>query len=221
MKHIAIAALLFISAGSAHAAVTQAAADGFALAYSASISAPPAKAYAAIAQVQQWWSDDYTWSGKAANLSLAPIAGACLCERWKEGSVEHGRVIAAVQDRLLRIDGALGPLQALATKGVLNFLINTGDDGATQLIVDYRVTGASESALDTLAPQVDQQLGAQIARLVRFINTGNAEQAAAPAAPASSDVRAALLRAWATQAADENTPAPKSPPVPTKPAKQP
>ncbi len=209
-------------AASAHAAVKQATADSFLLSYSAPITTPPAKAYAAIAQVQQWWSDDYTWSGKAANLSLAPAAGGCFCERWKDGSVEHGRVILAIQDRLLRIEGALGALQELAAHGVLNFLINTGDDGATQLSVDYRVSGASNSALDTFAPQIDQLLGAQVARLVRYINTGNPEQAvvAAPV-PESADVRAALLRAWATQAADEKSVAPKKAAIPQKPAKKP
>ncbi|MEO7063598.1 MAG: hypothetical protein ABI082_07505 [Dokdonella sp.] len=216
-----VSALAIYSVG-ASAAVKQSGADSFLLTYSAPITTPPAKAYASIAQVQQWWSDDYTWSGKAANLTLAPTAGGCFCERWKDGSVEHGRVILAVQDRLLRIDGALGPLQELATKGVLDFMINTGGDGATQLSVEYRVTGASDSALDTLAPQVDQHLGAQVARLVRYINTGNPEQplVATPTQQAS-DVRAALLHAWATQAADEKSAAPKKADIPPKPAKKP
>ena len=134
---------------------------------------------------------------------------------------DWGRMIA-VQDRLLRIDGALGPLQELATKGVLIFMINTGGDGATQLSVEYRVTGTSDSALDTLAPQVDRHRGAQVARLVRYINTGNPEQplVATPTQQAS-DVRAALLHAWATQAADEKSAAPKKADIPPKPAKKP
>ena len=208
----------------AHAEVKQAAADSFLVAFSEPVTATPAKVYADIAQIQHWWSDQHTWSGKAANLSLAPTAGGCFCERWKGGSVEHGHVVMALQDKLLRLDTALEPLQEFALKGLLSFRIKSGDDGATELTVEYRVNGASTSGLDTFAPQVDEVLGVQVARLVRYIDTGNPEQPAVttPAAQAS-DARAALLAEWAAQAAAEKSADPKNAKAtaPPKPAKKP
>jgi len=202
MKRARILLVTILFATLAHAEVKQSAADGFLVAFSAPVAATPAKAYASIAQIQHWWSDEHTWSGKATNLSLKAEAGGCFCERWKDGSVEHGRVIMALPDRLLRLDAALGPLQEFALKGILSFGIETGDDGATQLTVEYRVNGASASGLDTFAPQVDAMLGAQVARLVRYIDTGNAEQpVAAPPPDPSAAARAATLGEWAAQAA--------------------
>ena len=204
----------------AHAEVKQSAADSFLVAFSEPVTATPAKAYASIAQIQHWWSDEHTWSGKAANLSLKPEAGGCFCERWKDGSVEHGRVIMALPDQLLRLDAALGPLQEFALTGILSFRIKTGDDGATGLDVEYRVNGASASGLDTFAPKVDEMLGVQVARLVRYIDTGNPEQPVVtmPAAQAS-DARAALLSEWAAQAAAEKSADPNK--TKSKPAKKP
>ena len=218
-----LACVLALYSAGASAEVKQASADSFLITFEAPVAATPAKTYAAIGLVQHWWSDEQTWSGKAANLSLTPTAGACFCERWKDGSVERGRVIMALPNRLLRLDAALGPLQEFALKGILNFWIRTGDDGATTLSVDYRVNGASNSGLDTLAPQVDQTLGAEVARLVRFIDTGNPEApAAAPAPPKSPDVQASLLEQWAQQAMQEQgkkAAGPKS--HPAKPEKKP
>jgi uncharacterized protein YndB with AHSA1/START domain len=224
MKRARILLVTILFATLAHAEVKQSAADGFLVAFSAPVAATPAKAYASIAQIQHWWSDEHTWSGKATNLSLKAEAGGCFCERWKDGSVEHGRVIMALPDRLLRLDAALGPLQEFALKGILSFGIETGDDGATQLTVEYRVNGASASGLDTFAPQVDAMLGAQVARLVRYIDTGNAEQpVAAPPPDPSAAARAATLGEWAAQAAAEKSTNPKNAKAtaPPKPAKKP
>lgn len=216
-----IATLGLWSAG-ASAEVKEARADGFLIAFEAPLNATPAKAYADIAQVQQWWSDEQTWSGNAANLTLVASAGGCFCERWKDGSAEHGRVVMALKDRLVRIDTALGPLHELALNGVLSFWINTGDDGAGAISVEYRVNGASASGLDVLAPQVDQLLDVQVARLVRYIDTGIADApVAAPQHPSADDTRAALLKAWATQATAEQPVDSGRPKTKRKPSKKP
>lgn len=193
-----------------HAEVRQPAADSFLVAFSEPVAATPAKAYADLAQVQRWWDSEHTWSGKAANLSLKPEAGGCFCERWKDGSVEHGRVVMALPGKLLRIETALGPLQEFALKGILDFWTRTNDDGSTRLEVDYRVNGASSSGLDQFALKVDGVLGAQVARLVRYIDTGNPEPpAAASPAQQSEEARAALLAEWAAQAAAAKSADPK------------
>lgn len=198
IRTLAIALLLF-AAARAHAEVREAAPDSFFIAFTESVSATPAKAYADITHVERWWDDQHTWSGKAANLKLVPAAGGCFCERWKGGSAEHGRIIMALPGHLLRLQAALGPLQEFALKGTLSFWIRTEND-ATTLALEYRVNGGSTSRLDTFAPEVDKVLGAQFARLKRYIETGNPAE---PPPPPPSPAKAAAAAADAQSARDE------------------
>ena len=184
-SQFAIAILLSSFAASAVAEVKQSAADGFFVSFTEPVAANPAKAYTDITQVQRWWNSDHTWSGKAANLSLKAEAGGCLCERWSGGSAEHGHVVMALPGKLLRLETALGPLQEFALKGTLSFWIKSEEDGTTNVTVEYRVNGASASKLDELAPSVDEVLGTQVARLKRYIGTGNPDEP--PAKDAKKD----------------------------------
>lgn len=170
-----LALVLIAAAGSARADIQAASSDGFVISYSQRIEAAPATVYAALAAVDRWWTGEHTWSGDAANLSLKAEAGSCFCERWRDGSVEHGRVVMAVRDQVLRLQTALGPLQGKALNGVLTFqLMPDAKDSAaaTTLTMTYVVNGASASALDKIAPAVNEILGEQFGRLVRFIRTG-------------------------------------------------
>ncbi|HEV7490737.1 MAG TPA: hypothetical protein VGO25_08020 [Rhodanobacteraceae bacterium] len=203
---LAIALMSCLSPIMAHAEVKQSAADGFFLTFSGPVAASTAKAYADVTQIQRWWSSEHTYSGKAANLSIKPEAGGCFCERWKDGSAEHGRVVMALPGKLLRLETSLGPLQELALKGMLSFWIKT-EDSATTLTVEYRVNGSSGSGLDQYAPNVDEVLGAQVDRLRRYIATGNPD---APVAPDTAKTDAAKT---------DNTKADASTAVKAKPAK--
>lgn len=187
------------------AEVTQSAADHFLIGFSADVAATPTRTYEAIHQVQHWWSAEHTWSGDAANLSLKAEAGGCFCERWKQGSSEHGRVVMAVADELLRLQAALGPLQEYALNAMLSFQLESGVDGTTRLNVDYRVNGASASGLGQFAPAVDQVLALQIDRLLRYIDSGNPEPTAEVAEPPPSkrEARAVLIEEWAKQTTAE------------------
>jgi len=164
---------LIAAAPAAHAEVKSAASDGFLLSYTKRVDAPPANVYAALATIDRWWDGDHTYSGSAANLSLQPQAGGCFCERWSDGSVEHGRVIMAIRDQTLRLQTALGPLQGRAVTGVLTFQLKPDEKG-TQLTMTYLVSGTNTSALEKSAPAVDGVLGEQFARLARLIETGKA-----------------------------------------------
>jgi hypothetical protein len=211
MSHLRIATglSLVLVAATARADVVQASPDGFFIKVTASVSATPDKVYADIAQVQHWWSDEYTWSGKAANLSLAPDAGGCFCERWKDGSAEHGHVVMALPGRLLRLDTALGPLQEFALKGILSFWIAPAANAGAELDVEYRVNGASSSGLDALAPQVDAMLGEEVARLARYIGSGHPEApVVAQKSETVTDAQTAILDAWAKSAAATQRAAP-------------
>lgn len=169
--------LLFAAAlsGELSAEIKSASPDGFVIVYSRRIAAEPAKVYAALPAIDRWWNAEHSYSGDATNFSLKAEAGACFCERWKDGSVEHGRVIMAMRDQLLRLQASLGPLQSRAVNGVLTFQLKPEDASgakATLLTLTYTVNGASASALDKSAPGVDGVLGEQLDRLTRFIETG-------------------------------------------------
>ena len=158
-------------AGPAQGEVKAAAPDGFQLAYAERIAAAPAAVYAAIGKIERWWSPEHTYSGDAANLSIAMQPGGCYCERWAGGVVEHGRVILLLRDQAVRLDAALGPLQGLAVSAVLTFALKP-DEGGTAVAVGYRVNGSSASALDKLAGAVDGVVGTQVQRLKRLVETG-------------------------------------------------
>ena len=158
----------------ARAEVKAASADGFILEHQGSIEKVPGAVYAALGQVGRWWNDEHTFSGKARNLTLPLSAGGCFCERWKDGSVEHGRVLYARPGQVLRLQSALGPLQDMALVGILAFTLepNAAKQGETLVTLRYRVHGAVGQGLDKLATVVDGVLADQFARLTRFVETG-------------------------------------------------
>jgi uncharacterized protein YndB with AHSA1/START domain len=146
--------------GMAHAAVKQSAPDGFLIEHTFRIAAPAATAWKELVHPERWWPADHTWSGDPANLSLEPSAGGCFCERWKDGSSEHGRIVQVRNGRLLRFVGALGPLQEMAVSGVLTVTLAV-DGSGTSAVVTYRVSGDPSHHLDGLAPIVDRVLAMQ------------------------------------------------------------
>ena len=129
----------------------------------------------AITPLPQWWNDQHTWSGKAANMVLELHAGGCWCERWGDGhSVMHGQVVWVQPGRLVRLNAALGPLQELGAGGVLTLVTSTQED-KTFVRLTYRVAGAPDAGLDKLAPAVDQVLADQFQRLLKAATAGRAQ----------------------------------------------
>ena len=159
------------AAGSAGAETTQVAASGFLVTARHELKAPAPRVYAAIGEIERWWNPAHSYSGQAANLSLARQAGGCFCERWGSNAVEHARVVTALEDRMLRLEGALGPLQALGINGVLTFAL-APKEGGTTLVVTYRVAGNEGSGLQQLAGPVDGVITEQVRRLVAYVETG-------------------------------------------------
>jgi uncharacterized protein YndB with AHSA1/START domain len=173
-RRLSLFLLLLATAATAHAEVKGAGGDNFFLLYSKRFDAPPATVYAALGKIDQWWDNEHTYSGRAANFTMELRAGSCFCEGWSGGSVEHGRVVMAIPGQILRIQTALGPLQGRAVTGMLTFVLRPEGTG-TELTLSYLVIGASNSGLDKSAPPVDEVLGAQFARLGRLIETGKAD----------------------------------------------
>ncbi len=151
----------------AAAEVKSAAPDAMLLEFRGTIPLAREQAWGRALAIPTWWSDAHTWSGDAANMTLDARAGGCWCESWVDGQVEHGRVLALMNGSLMRLQASLGPLQEMAVSGVLLISLARSDtEGATDVMMTYRVNGATSSNLDAIAPAVDQVMSEQFARLI-------------------------------------------------------
>ena len=111
------AALAFAPAASAK--VIDQSDAGFTVAHTAQVAATPADVWKMLRMPQSWWSKEHSWSGDAANFWLDSQAGGCFCEKLPDtgsgvGSVQHGRIVFAKPNEMLRLSGAFGPLQGEA-----------------------------------------------------------------------------------------------------------
>ncbi len=174
--HLALLGLLCAAlAAPSRAETSGVSPTGFISSFREEVKAAPDDTWKAIAQLPKWWSDAHTYSGRASNMSLDLVAGACWCERWGEGySAQHGQVLLVQPGRVLRLRAELGPLQDLAVNGVLT-LVTSAQDGKTFLRLTYRVAGSADAGLEKLAPAVDQVLAAQYRRLKTLAETGKPE----------------------------------------------
>lgn len=109
---------------------------------------------------------------------MVGVAGGCFGEVLPSGqgaatgSVEHMRVIQARPGQLLRLSGALGPLQSEALKGVLTVTFEPAAGGGTQIVWEYVVGGYMRRDPAQIAPAVDAAMGQQHARLVAHLSAG-------------------------------------------------
>jgi hypothetical protein len=160
----------------AGAAVSEVSPAGFLVSLREEVPASPQEAWDALVDIGRWWNGQHSYSGDARNLSLDARAGGCWCERWLGNSVEHGRVLHALPVKSLRLEGAFGPLQAMAVNAVLTFRLEPAD-GKTAIVVTYRVRGSPDAGLDKIAPAVDGVMSEQVKRLADLLR---APQPAAP-----------------------------------------
>ena len=168
----AAAVALAVAPGAARAE-TSVAATGFAVRLEATIQAPPARVYQAFTdEVGRWWNPEHTYSHDAANLSIDARAGGCFCEKLPAGGgVEHLRVINVAPPSLLRMSGALGPMQGSGLAGALTVQFKPVE-GGTQLLLKYSVGGYLEGGFEQIAPMAEAMLAEQLARLKSYVETG-------------------------------------------------
>lgn len=162
------AALTFLAlAGAARAEVVDAQPNGFEVRHVAVVEAPAAIIWSALLQPSRWWSSEHTWSGSAANLSLAAASGGCFCERLPNGgSVLHMTTVHAAPNLKLVLTGGLGPLQSSGASGALTIQLAEAA-GRTTVTFTYDVGGWFKGGLDKIAAPVDRVLGQQVAGLKR------------------------------------------------------
>ena len=157
--------VLSMIAAPASAEVVSASSNGFHVRQTAQMVVPPVEAYSAFGRVGSWWNAEHTYSGKAANLSMALSAGGCFCERLDNGGgIEHLRVTYVQPGERIVLSGSLGPLLYEATSGVMDVKVER-IAGGSRITMDYKAAGFAKGGATELAPIVDKVLGEQMKRL--------------------------------------------------------
>lgn len=158
-------ALVFLVATPAVAEV-EVSENGFATSNSATALAAPSDVWAVLVDPSRYWNPDHSFSGDSANFSLELRAGGCFCEMLPEGgSVEHMRVVMVQPNQLLRLSGALGPLQAEGLSATMSWQLEA-IEGGTRVTQTYVIGGHMRFEREALAPLVDGVVREQLERLV-------------------------------------------------------
>jgi hypothetical protein len=176
----AIAALVLTTAAvhaPANAEVTASTDNGFAVRHTVTVSAEPDAAFAMLRTPGKWWDKAHTWTGNSDNLYMDAQAGGCFCEliqndatseggvpqRTLRGSVQHMQIVYVDPGKLLRMSGALGPLQSEAMVGTMTVTL-APIKGGTKLTFEYVAGGFMRMATADVAPAVDGVIVAQASR---------------------------------------------------------
>jgi hypothetical protein len=178
---------------------------GFISGHSAEVLAKPEDVWKRLIAPKDWWSPSHSWSGSTAGFYIDAQAGGCFCEIINDkgsdgtskprGSVEHMRVLFADPGKVLRMQGALGPLQSEAVLATLTVAMEPLKDGAgTRLSFSYVVGGYTRFPMDKMAVAVDGVLAEQFAGLVKPL--GKVVAAAEKPADAKADGTKADGEEW-------------------------
>src|SRR5437762_8669904 len=118
------------------------------------------------------WDPAHTFSHDAHNLSMDAKPGGCFCERLPDGGgVQHMSVVYASPGKLLRLTGAIGPLQEAALAGTMTWnLLQAG--GGTTVELTYTAGGFRAGGFRDIPTVVDGVLRGQLARLKALVETG-------------------------------------------------
>lgn len=234
LRTILIAAAALCAAPAA-AEVVQSAPGGFEVKNTVTVTAPVDRAWTVVLAPRLWWDKEHTYSEDSANLTLDERPGGCFCEKLpNKGGVEHMRVVYIQPPRMIRMVGALGPLQAEAADGTMAITLTKAGAG-TSITMTYVAGGYIRGGAEKLAPIVDRVLAQQLAGLQRAIDGGLPAGGAgptltpAPRAGAKAPAKpAAQPRIEADPLADVgetisgmNAEAPAEAPVPTPPKPRP
>ncbi|GAB4408040.1 MAG: SRPBCC family protein [Bacteroidia bacterium] len=168
--HLHLLILACLLPAGLRAGVIDSSATGFTILHEASIDARATDVYRAITRDWGgWWDSNHSFSGDAANFRMDTRPGGGLYERLPDGGfVEHLHLVHLVPNRLIRLQGGLGPLTELGLHGVLSFDIQTTETGCT-LRLTYIVHGYLPGGVQSIASPVDGVLSLQVRRLKRYV----------------------------------------------------
>jgi uncharacterized protein YndB with AHSA1/START domain len=162
-------------------------AAGFNVKTVVTVAASPERAFRAVVDdIGSWWDPSHTFSGDARNLSIAANPGGCFCETLKNsGGVAHAVVNHVVPGELLRMTGALGPLQEHAVTGTLTWQFAASGQDAT-ITLTYSVGGYFPGGFEKIAGPVDQVLSDQVKRLKAYLERASGFRLQAEDLPAKA-----------------------------------
>ena len=171
------AGLLAAISSPAFAEVKAASDTGFNSVHMATVDATPEEIWKRLLTPKDYWNKAHSWSGSTAGFYIDAQANGCFCELIQEadaggalktvGSVEHMRVIFAQPGKVLRLQGALGPLQSEAVMGTLTVAMEPAKDNAgTRVSFSYVVGGYMRYKVSEIAPAVDKVLGEQFKNML-------------------------------------------------------
>ena len=151
---------------------------GFVVGHTAEVLAKPEEVWKRLLVPKDWWNPAHSWSGKTEGFYIDAQAGGCFCELLQDkatdgsvkprGSVEHMRVLFTDPGKVLRMSGALGPLQSEAMQGTLTVAMEPLKEGAgTRISLSYVVGGYMRYKIADIAPAVDAMLGDQFQRMIK------------------------------------------------------
>lgn len=180
MKHLVSTAVIMASAilaTPASAEVKSASETGFNIIHMATVDATPDDIWKRLIAPKDYWSKAHSWSGSTAGFYIDAQANGCFCELFQEadangklktvGSVEHMRVIFAQPGKVLRMQGALGPLQSEAVLGTLTVAMEpVKGTTTTRVSFSYVVGGYMRYKVSEIAPAVDKVLGEQFRNML-------------------------------------------------------
>ena len=171
-----VALALLGLAHTASAEVTNADPGGFYLASETTIAADRGTVWqAAVARIGEWWDDDHTVSGDAANMRIEAVPLGCFCESLGgHAGVVHQIVTFVNPTVMIRLTGGLGPLGLMGVDGNMLWEFFDDDQGA-RVRFSYAVGGYHPDGLDSVAPAVDFVIGEALLRLKAYVETGNAD----------------------------------------------
>lgn len=175
--HLIFGALSLALSSPAVAEVKASGDNGFSVVHIAEVDAKPEVIWARLISPKDYWSKAHSWSGRSDGFSLDPKIGGCFCEAIREeqpdgklktiGNVEHMRVIFSQPGKVLRLQGALGPLQSEAMLGTLTVAIEPVEDNEKiKLSFSYVVGGYMRYKTSEIAPAVDKVIGEQFKNLI-------------------------------------------------------
>lgn len=145
--------------------------NGFYVVHLDDIDASPAEIWTVLVEPSLWWNSANSFSGESIYFSLEPRVGGCFCEKIPKGETEGGDVRHMVvvytdKPRVLRMQGALGPLQSEAVNGTMTFAMDEGEKrGTTRLSLSYVVGGYMRRPVRAIAGSIDDVTGDALQRL--------------------------------------------------------
>lgn len=183
-----VAGSLGAIASPAYAEVKATSDTGFNVVHISSVTATPEEIWKRLLAPKDWWNKAHSWSGSSDGFYIDAQANGCFCELFQEkgadgklktvGSVEHMRVIFSQPGKVLRMQGALGPLQSEAVIGTLTVAMEPAKDvKTTKVSFSYVVGGYMRYQVPEIAPAVDKVLGEQFRNMLQPFAPADGDEA--------------------------------------------